>query len=515
LTRDRQISELAEKVGRLEQEFEQLRSRRSDLAETLATVEEERRDLSQRRQRQEIRCTELQKDLEMAKREANTVAESMRRLDWRIGEIDKQAEQHLDARATAGERLDEVRAEISSLEEQLRDAEGHSETSGAETQRLNEEVQALAIEVARAREQLESLRLRHERAAAEVDEMQQRIKAAEAERERLLGENEEAEEQVQTLDARLTALMEERRELESRTTERRGVSDSAGVELRRLNQEIHVATRERNELQNRVHDLDLRKSQHEMHLEHCDAEAQEKFQTPMAEILKAHTEIPEDLTPLRDQAAQLRERLAGIGPVNVIAIEEYEELKTRLEFLSTQETDLLSAKRNLEHTIEELDRTSNRIFTESFEQIRNNFQQSFRRLFGGGRADLVALEPENLLESGIDIIAQPPGKKLQTISLLSGGEKALTAIALLFAIFLQKPSPFCVLDEIDAPLDDKNIGRFKDMLTEFAQTTQFIIITHNKLTMQLADTLFGITMEEPGVSRLVGVDIQAAAAYAA
>jgi chromosome segregation protein len=498
LSREREIGELAEKAERLESENQELQHRRDALGKTRGELEAECRELAVDRQRQEIRCAELGKDREMAKREVDAVRQRDGRLEWRLGELDSQSEEHLDTRETAAERLDEIRAEIGGLEEEMKRAEGESASQGEEAQRLAEEVQALAIEVARAREQFETLRLRQESTRSEHDDVEQRIATAMAECARLGAENTEATSQIGELEANLVGLLETRRELEARANTQRGESDSAGLALKKLSQEIHVVTRERNELQNRLHDLEVQSSQHAMHLQHCEDEAGEKFQKAMSEILAEHPDVIEDAAPIRGQASELREKLAAMGPVNVIAIEEYEGLRERLE-----------------QTISELDRTSTELFTESFTQIRENFQATFRRLFGGGRADLVALEPENLFESGIEIIAQPPGKKLQSISLLSGGEKALTAIALLFGIFLQKPSPFCVLDEIDAPLDDKNIGRFKDMLSDFCQTTQFIIITHNKLTMQLADTLFGITMEELGVSRLVGVDIQAAVEYAA
>lgn len=515
LTREREIAELAKRVERLQQERTDLAERQETLTKARHEVDSDLREATGTKQRHEITLAELAKDLEMAKRETKASEEISQRLTWRSSELEKQIEKHLDQRANAAERLDEIRAEISSLEEDLKSAQSQNESTGAEARRLSEEVQALAIEVARAREQMETLRLRLSNLQAEHDELNKRITTSEEECERLEHENNNAAEEIERLDKGLAEQAEARRKLEDLANAQRDEGNATGLELKRLSQEVHIVTRERNELQNRLQDLKVQRSQHTMHLDHCDEEAQEKFHTPMAEILAANPEPLEDPTPLREQANHLRERLTAMGPVNVIAIEEYNELRERLEFLTTQEVDLLAAKKNLENTIDELDKTSEKIFIESFTKIRNSFQSTFRRLFGGGRADLIPLEPDDLLNTGIEIIAQPPGKKLQSISLLSGGEKALTAIALLFGIFEQKPSPFCVLDEIDAPLDDKNIGRFKDLLTEFCQTTQFIIITHNKLTMQLADVLFGITMEQAGVSRLVGVDISKAEQYAA
>lgn len=215
-----------------------------------------------------------------------------------------------------------------------------------------------------------------------------------------------------------------------------------------------------------------------------------------------HLRTPEEIAGI---VQELRRQIEQLGPVNLGAIDEYNELNNRLEFLTAQEKDLTESKQMLAETIAKIDETTQDLFTKAFSEIRANFEQVYRRLFGGGRADLILTEENGVLESGIDIIAQPPGKKPQHISLLSGGEKALTAVALLFAIFMRKPSPFCILDEIDAPLDDKNVERFKELVQEFAHTTQFIIITHNKLTMHLANTIYGVTMEQQGVSRAVSI----------
>jgi len=208
---------------------------------------------------------------------------------------------------------------------------------------------------------------------------------------------------------------------------------------------------------------------------------------------------------LQAEAQALRERLREIGPVSLEAIQEYERVEERLAYMGSQQKDLISARDTILKTVQKIDETTAKLFRECFDTVREYFIENFRRLFGGGRADLVLTDPDNLHETGIEIVAQPPGKKPQTITLLSGGEKCLTAIGLMFALFQWKPSPFCVLDEIDAPLDDANVERFKVMIREFSASTQFIIITHNKLTMELADTIFGITMEEPGVSKVVSV----------
>jgi chromosome segregation protein len=214
-----------------------------------------------------------------------------------------------------------------------------------------------------------------------------------------------------------------------------------------------------------------------------------------------------NLEELVAQIETLRKRCEGYGAVNLVAIEEYEELKTRFEFLTKQQSDLLTARESLMQTITKINRETKSMFMETFTKVSEEFRIHFRMLFGGGEGQLILLDPENVLESGIDIVARPPGKKLQNISLMSGGEKTLTAIALIFAVFKVNPSPFCVLDEIDAALDESNVGRFANMLKEFAKIAQFIIITHNKKTIANADIMYGVTMQETGVSKLVSAKL--------
>jgi chromosome segregation protein len=212
------------------------------------------------------------------------------------------------------------------------------------------------------------------------------------------------------------------------------------------------------------------------------------------------------LTP-DEVMADLKAKIDRLGPVNMMAIEQFDELEARHEFLTTQRKDLLDSIAQTGEAIRRIDKTTRERFAEAFEQINLHFGETFRTLFGGGRAGLVLIDHENDPESGIDIISQPPGKRLQNVQLLSGGEKALTAMALMFGIFKYRPSPFCLLDEIDAPLDDANIGRFVQMLQGLQESTQFILITHNRKTMEIADRLYGVTMEEPGVSKLISVEL--------
>jgi chromosome segregation protein len=206
-----------------------------------------------------------------------------------------------------------------------------------------------------------------------------------------------------------------------------------------------------------------------------------------------------------EEITELRRKLSRLGSVNLDSLAELSELEMRASTLQTQFEDLTAAKRSLEEIIAKINQDSRRLFTETFATIRGHFQELFRKLFGGGMADVVLEDENDILESGIEIIARPPGKELRSISLLSGGEKTLTAVALLLAVFRSKPSPFCILDEVDAALDEANIGRFTAVLREFLDRSQFILITHSKKTMATADVLYGITMQESGVSKRVSV----------
>jgi chromosome segregation protein len=240
-------------------------------------------------------------------------------------------------------------------------------------------------------------------------------------------------------------------------------------------------------------------------LEHLISQAREEFGVDPGQLPPPSDVSEEALAALEAEAAELAAAIERMGPVNVLALEEHKEMSERLTFLSTQRDDLLKAIAELQESIRKINATSSQRFREAFAAVNENFKAMFARLFQGGTAEMRLLDENDLLESGVEISAQPPGKRNQSILLLSGGEKALTAIALLMAIFRYKPSPFCILDEVDAPLDEANIDRFTRLLRDMTEETQFIAITHNKRTMETADVLYGVTMEEPGCSKIVSV----------
>ena len=239
-----------------------------------------------------------------------------------------------------------------------------------------------------------------------------------------------------------------------------------------------------------------------------DEQLADRHQTPLCDAISAHHDSAPPDENDRRRAEELQRLVQRMGGVNLQAIEEYQEAAEAVTTLTAQSDDLEKAVADLRSAIGKMNRESRLRFRATFDAVNEQFQRLFPRMFRGGRAYLQLTESDDLLEAGVEIVAQPPGKKLQTIELLSGGEKALTAVSLVFALFLYKPSPFCVLDEVDAPLDDGNVGRFCDLIHDLAGRTQFIVVTHVKQTMERSEVLYGVTMEEPGVSKIVTVRLK-------
>ena len=374
-------------------------------------------------------------------------------------------------RKTASERRMELRIELA-------DARARSEAARERVARAHEEIQRLEERATALDQEVQELGERRSKAEVEVTEAQ----ALARNQETVRGEAGQA-----LLTAR-TAL----EELESRmgTVGSRRREISAAHE--KLRAELEQFRLKEGEYRVRIEGLiEQVRQQHDLDLEEVAAESE------------ATEDI--DLEAMDVEVEELRRKLDSLGNVNLNAIVELEEAQQHVEFLQAQEKDLLDAKADLEKAIKELDELSTARFGEVFEKIRVNFRETFRRLFGGGRAEIILEDASNLLESGIEIIARPPGKEQRTISLLSGGERTLTAVALLFAVFQAKPSPFSVLDEVDAALDEANVRRLVGLIQDFTDRTQFLIVTHAKSTMEMADVLYGVTMEEPGVSKRVAV----------
>ncbi len=264
---------------------------------------------------------------------------------------------------------------------------------------------------------------------------------------------------------------------------------------------IHELRQKVETLKQEIHDVQMEQRSYELQKQNMEQRLREDYAFSYDEVKDEYASVSVN----DEEIGRLKRRIESMGAVNLAAPEEYTNLEERYNFLLTQQQDLLKAKEDLHHVIGKINQTTRENFRKTFDQVREHFRTIYHQLFTGGEADLILTDESNLLECGVDIFAQPPGKKLQNITLLSGGEKALTAIALLFSFFLVRPSPFCILDEVDAPLDDANIGRYIGMIREFAARSQFLVITHNKRTMEMADILYGVTMEELGVSKIISV----------
>ena len=300
-----------------------------------------------------------------------------------------------------------------------------------------------------------------------------------------------------------TGLVEHRRKEETLTLHKERV-DALSNELKEAEASSKYLRQELDDVRQKIHEEDIRSSEIQLKLQHLQDTMRERYGTTLStSITGGAVEAPTE--EMSGRLDELKKALEGFGEVNLMALEEYQELKRRHDFLTEQQTDLHQALDTLRKAIIRINRTTTKRFLETFHLVNERFKEVFGRLFKGGQACLTMLDEQDPATTGIDIMAQPPGKKLQNIDLLSGGEKALVAIALIFGIFMIKPTPFCLLDEVDAPLDDANINRFIELVKEFSRSSQFLLITHNKRSMETANTLYGITMETPGVSKVVSV----------
>ncbi|HEV8384115.1 MAG TPA: hypothetical protein VGQ11_04525, partial [Candidatus Acidoferrales bacterium] len=504
--------------------------------------------------KREMRALESQGQL--FERDADEARGILRRVEEELRGAEKSVEETIDehmqaekALVAAAHRRDQQLAETARLERQLAEY-------GSELARLNSEIESArqraerareqhaAAEHARAADEDESRRIT-ERLSALRGEMQshqedlgarraelaaanERLASAEMIEQRLTEEWREAQERAASQRQQQGAIQRERGELAGSTIELQRQLESLAAEKTRLEETKSQHEQEWEQARTRaVHvddalrmarqhlgDLREQRSQHEIARARNDSDRQHLRETCLAEL----NQHPEDLLAQEIQLLageelaaadtnyhEMKAKIDAMGPVNMMALEEYQECEQRYTFLTRERDDLIQSITNTQQTIKELDEVSRQKFEDAFAVINQHFAGTFRTLFGGGTGEMRLTEPDSSGDTGIDVVAQPPGKRLQNVMLLSGGEKALTALALLIAIFRYQPSPFCILDEVDAPLDETNVGRFTKLAEELSARAQFLIVTHNKKTMEMAEVLYGVTMQEPGVSKLVSV----------
>lgn len=426
------------------------------------------------------------------------------------GEIAKKEELSAE-RLLKENELTAVGSELKLLYSEIEMLQGSLKDADAKKAKENKEYTELKINLVSAEEK-ENL------ADFKKHQAEKQTETTEAMINKLLAEKEENLAMIERLRIEADRLENETKEIGKRSADIGGQYDALKLRRKGLEEELLLCEEglrsERNryeEVYSQFNERQLRLGEIKIKIDNIMQRLQNEYKTPADSIDSIRLEGVR-LEVLDQEIVTLRSKLDSMGEVSLVAIEEQDELVKRHEFLSTQREDLVNSKDTLLKTIAKLNTTTKKMFWDTFCMIRENFNQIFCQLFGGGKADLILVDESNILESGIEIIARPPGKRLQNVSLLSGGEKALAALALLFSIFKVKPSPFCIMDEIDAPLDDSNIERFTELLKEFAETSQFLIVTHNKRTIAAANALYGITMQESGVSRIVSVKLTASGA---
>ena len=503
------LSELAQEVATVQAQESTLAQSLAQNADTAARQQRQLDELEQTRAEAEHRLQRAQADLAAAEGQITGQREVIAAAEEKLTTLRAERDRRQDSLANARLELAEKRQRLNvldhgldELQAQRRDLDSRLLRRSQELDTAREQIADLETEAASQSDRATQIQTTLAAATASLDA--DRLSLARLENdihqieESLSGERQSQRQSESDLHAHEVKLTEERSQaafLEDK------IRTEHQLDIRQVNWRLELwLADEQFETRIRLDDL----------LEEGDSADQQNTPRPKrprgepTEADLAALDHP-DWEPLAREIKELRDRIAGLGAVNLVAIEEYAALKERHDFLKTQSDDLWKSKQELVQAIDEINQTSLQLFQDTFEQIRKNFRFTFEKLFGGGEADLQLVQAEDVLDSGVDIVARPPGTKLRSISLLSGGQKTMTALSLLFAIYMVKPSPFCVLDELDAPLDDANIGRFTSILQDFTRYSQFLVVTHNKRTIAAANTIYGVTMLERGVTKLVSM----------
>ncbi|HUJ17987.1 MAG TPA: chromosome segregation protein SMC [Nitrospirota bacterium] len=506
-------------IKALEQEVAALTKSAAALAEELATLESSiasdtgiEAGLSQQVHRMEIDLVNREKD-------NATVREEIARSRARIGALETEASGRTALRQELNAGIEQTSEQLRVLEAGHANAQAGIEALQAELTVRKEELETARAAITELRMEMTALQEKQSSAVRSMaalvqtgGELAERRLKREAEITEIASKLAELEAAIVHAEAEIKGHIEvleaERRVLVSRQevhAETMKVLHAAEEQARQVHHDIEAA-------QKKLSAIEVKRTELRLKIEHLKDHIWTTYHAELETVVQDLGRFEVNLEESRLTLDELRQKIDQMGPINVDALQEYNELKERYDLLTTQQNDINESISNLRATIAKLDGETKELFSEAFNAIQVKFREVFSLLFEGGKAELVLLDEANILESGIEIIAQPRGKKFQSIALLSGGERALTAIALLFAAFLVKPSPFCMLDEVDAPLDEANVTRFTRLIRKMSEHSQFITITHNKRTMETADALYGITMEEPGCSRVVSVRLREEAA---
>jgi chromosome segregation protein len=425
-----------------------------------------------------------------------------------IGMLEEEIQGSVHKEHTSRQKLAELEQINRDRNEHILQLQSRYEEQHQIRQQHNEKLTELKVRLGQINEQQNSIR---QQIASLQSQLQHGRIGIESARSEVVGCNDQVtqtERHILAAESRVSELYLEKERAQKISVELHHKSEELHSQKNRNQEELRVQRGRQSDVEEQLHQIELALSQLQVKEEDLTARVQEELQIHLEQAYQDFQEEDVDWEQVREEIADLRGKIDRLGNVNVDAIDQQTGLEERNEFLTTQVEDLNQSKNQLEQLIARINKESREKFEVTFETIRANFQQLFRKLFGGGKADILLENPDDILESGIEIVARPPGKETRTISLLSGGEKTMTAIALLFSVFQSKPSPFCVLDEVDAALDEANNERFNLIVQDFKKQSQFIIITHSKRTMSIADVLYGITMQTQGVSKKISVQFE-------
>lgn len=507
LGRQRQIEELDKEIAGSSRQLEELKQKAQSIKEELVrdnrTLEELRQAGEEKRgleQQYAAEAAPLAGELKNVEEQLALHSQDKEAVSQEAGDFEAKRLAALQLAASLEQQ--EVK-----LHEAIREAELARKTSESAKEELQTQLTEWKVRAASAAQEKQSLTDQERRVAGEFTVLEEELAA----NRKLIVQLEEDMSRNDQEMVRQTELMNHLKIRKQECTEQTEFKRAERSEwIRKLEQEENRTRDQRSALkkvEDELHQTEVRSNRLDVELENLLKKLGEEYELSY-ELAKERFPVPEDVGATQTRVRELKREISALGEVNLGAIDEYARVSERFEFLSAQKKDLLDAKASLYQVIREMDEEMSKRFRATFDEIRSHFVVVFGKLFGGGRADLVLAEPDSPLDTGIEIVAQPPGKKLQNLQLLSGGERALTAIALLFAILHVKPVPFCVLDEVEAALDEANVARYSAYLREFSNVTQFIVVTHRKGTMEEADVLYGVTMEEGGVSKLVSVRLE-------
>ena len=504
----REMRELQIEVTRLDalvsERLAHHQSLRSQIGECTGALERARQQAHQ----SELALVHAEKDLRAAESELEGHNRRLEALAADLEELRRHIAEAEAERAAAQEVLDKARVDLESVSARITDAETRATEWRDQVRDQQQLVMERKVALAGAREKLSAARGTLQRLARSEAELGERAKRLHTELERGAAEYGETAATLVRHKERLIDAIEAARVAQELLAETRTVFDAFRSDLTEREAGLKDLRTRASESRDALTEHEMALRERQLSMEHLLTGVREKFRgLDLPRVIGDYHLRPAPDGELRDRIQELMGLLDRMGSVNLDAMREHEDAEKRYVFYTTQKADLDKALADLERAIQQMNRESKKLFEETFAAVNERFQIIFPKMFRGGRAELRLTNPNDMLETGIDIVAQPPGKKLSSIELMSGGEKALTAVSLIFAIFQIKPSPFCILDEVDAPLDEANVGRYCDMIREMTDRSQFILITHIKKTMQMVDILHGVTMGEPGVSRLVSVKV--------